>query len=148
MERLKCDLIHDWKNYNDQTCRCPRDWRLLTSWVPIKSPLYVELYSTIILRDFKETLNWAPIMSSGLSLSDRRGKKLNVHESRAFARWFCLWEASSKITWYQIIHKSRAFARWCYLWDAAINTKFSGILWFACTKLNSCTKFTSLRIFI
>ena len=71
----------------------------------IENPLYVEHYSTIILRDFKGTLNWASIMSSGMSLSDSRGKQLSIHEFRAFARCFCLWEASAEIARYQFIHE-------------------------------------------
>ena len=62
--------LHVWrgfkkgKNNSDQTCSCPRDWRLSASWgpngVPISNPS--DHHSTIVMKDLRGALNWSPIL--------------------------------------------------------------------------------------
>ena len=72
------------KNYSDQTCSCPRDWRLsATIYVQFRTPPETPGTITALYRieGFKGALNWSPIMPRDASLSDSR---CEVFQSRLF----------------------------------------------------------------
>ena len=64
----------DWKNYNDQTHSCPRDWHLSASWGPNWWPPWnsSEYYSTIVLRGLRRAVIWSPIIPRDSNTSDNR----------------------------------------------------------------------------
>ena len=64
MGRLKFNLTHAWKNHNNQTYSCPRDWLLSSGWWgSIEGPNDVKNHSTIVSRGLVRPCKWDFLMS-------------------------------------------------------------------------------------
>ena len=69
----------EWKSNSDQTCSCPRDWRLSTSRWPNSVPPWnsSDHHSTIVLRGLRRPFNWPPIMPKNAASLSSSGCKFS-----------------------------------------------------------------------